>query len=311
MNDKIKVAILLSTYNGDKYLKELLQSIISQRFTEFTLFIRDDGSTDRTKEILTEYKNSSDRFCILEESSNIGIKRSFSFLISTVLEIEQYNYFMLADQDDIWHAEKVSNAVKKMLELEEKSPEKALLVHTDLEVVDESLNKLSPSFWKYQKIDPTKNSVNRLLVQNVVTGCTVIMNKKLAKLCLPIPDQAIMHDWWIALVASVFGEIYCISNADILYRQHHKNALGATQYNFRYVLGKMREIHLLEKNRKQAEAFLKTYRDQMNDHQVEVFTDFIHLSNQTFFERWKVIRKNKFFKNGAARNIGLLFNFKK
>ena len=169
------------------------------------------------------------------DGENIGACASFSTLMEYVLEKQALLgldavYMMFCDQDDIWHRDKVSQSVAAILALEKRFPYRACLVHSDLRVVNESCELIEESFFAYQGIRPHKRSFARFLVSNSVTGCTAIVNEKLAAIATPIPKQAIMHDWWLALLAAAFGHIETIDAALIDYRQHQTNTVGAKPY---------------------------------------------------------------------------------
>lgn len=308
MNYSNKISIVLSTYNGKKYLQKQLDSLESQTDTEFELIIRDDGSVDKTYDLLNNFvKSSSLHVKILPKNTNSGVKKSFEFLAREAIESGS-SYIMFCDQDDIWNADKVEKTLQKMQELENLYPNTPLLVHTDLQVVDEDLNLLANSFWHYQNIDPTKDSLNRALMQNVVTGCTMMINRKLALLSLPIADEAIMHDWWIALVAAQFGHIGYIDDQTMQYRQHGTNDTGAKNYGWGYFIKKFRERPSLDRYVTQAEKFLYMYEDKLDDNSKEMLLVLKDFNSYSKFKKIKVIIKYKLWKNGFIRNIGLLVN---
>ncbi len=118
----------------------------------------------------------------------------------------------------------------------------------------------------YQHIDIKKNKLNNLLIQNTITGCTIMMNRKLAELCLPIPTEAIMHDWWLGLVATEFGKIAYLDEATIKYRQHGENSVGAKKFNFKYVLNNFSKNNILMDNISQAKVFLEMYRVNLDEY---------------------------------------------
>lgn len=232
-----RVAIVLATYNGEDFLRPQLDSLLAQEYADFVIVARDDGSRDATPAILQEYASAHPaKFQILEGGGvNLGASASFSMLIEYVLAhvellgLEQA-YIMFCDQDDVWHADKIGKSMQAMLALETKHPYRACLVHSDLRVIDAQGQELAPSFFAYQGIRANKHSFARMLVSNSVTGCTALINEKLAELASPIPVQAIMHDWWLALLASSVGYIVPIDEALLDYRQHQNNTLGAKQF---------------------------------------------------------------------------------
>jgi glycosyltransferase involved in cell wall biosynthesis len=313
MNDKLeslqsensRVNILLSTYNGEKYLKELMESIKNQTYQNWQLVIRDDGSTDRTIDFIQKFKNQfPNKIAYIDDQYiNLGPSRSFSKL----MEYSNANYIMFCDQDDIWLNNKIELTIEKMLLLEKQYPNKPLLVHTDLTVVDKDLQVISKSFWNYQRLNPSCQNLNRLLVQNVVTGCTLMINKPLMELAHPIPDKAIMHDWWIALVASIYFGIHYINVPTILYRQHDGNNIGAKRYSLNYFLtryGKVNES--IKRIIKQGEHLSTRYREQLNKDQFKILESFIHLHHKNRFTRVVDIFIYRFRKHGLLRNVGFI-----
>ena len=304
-----EVDILLATYNGAAYLEEQINSILSQSYEKWRLIVRDDGSTDNTGEIINEYiKKYPHKISLLESSlNNCGINRNFTLL----MESSTADYIMFSDQDDVWLPEKIEVTCKKMVELEKKTGQDVpLLVHSDLKVVDENVKDLSGSFWSYQKLDPEKAfELNRLLVQNVITGCTVMINKKLKELLLPVPEDAIMYDWWAGLVACAFGKIGYIKDRTILYRQHGRNDTGAKNWGKDYILRQifnLKEIKkTLLKTQVQAKIFLDRYEDMLEDGEIEKIMLYSSLDSMNPFKKRFYLFKYKFFKIGFIRNIGM------
>jgi glycosyltransferase involved in cell wall biosynthesis len=229
MNDNIY--ILLATYNGEKYLDAQIKSIQSQTIDDWTLFIRDDGSTDRTRSLISEYAANDKRIKIIsDDKNNLGVVRNFSVLVQQALK-NNAGYIFFADQDDVWFPNKITDSIKKIKELEDTSPSGApVLIHTDLCVTDNELNTVSPSFIQHMAIRrPESQQLNVLLLQNFVTGCTTCVNRHLLELSSPLPERIMMHDWWFALVAATFGRIGFIPEATIYYRQHSDNVAGANR----------------------------------------------------------------------------------
>ena len=193
------VDVVMATYNGGKYLGQQIQSIMDQPYPSLHLYIRDDLSQDNTLEIMGHYKRLyPDRITLIPSMETLGVKGNFSIL----LQNSKANYVLLSDQDDVWLPDKVEMTLAKMRELEEiYGASCPLCVHTDLTVVDTELQKIHSSFWAYSHLNQSGvHDLNRLLIQNVVTGCTMMINRALIKLALPIPPAAIIHDWWLGLV---------------------------------------------------------------------------------------------------------------
>tara|TARA_S200000501_G_scaffold305240_1_gene293554 strand:- start:4685 stop:5617 length:933 start_codon:yes stop_codon:yes gene_type:complete len=231
------IVILLSTYNGANYLEEQLDSLLRQTYDDFIVVVRDDGSTDSTQQIINRYmhKNQNKIYKLPGQQVNIGPSASFSNLIQYIMNEKgtfglDRLYIMLCDQDDIWLKNKLEVQISKMLYAEQKSIGRPILIHSDLNVVDERKKLIAKSFIKYQGLEIRRNQFTNLVLSNLVTGCTILFNEELAYEALPIPDKAIMHDWWLALTASAFGEIIFIDMPLVKYRQHANNTIGAQEF---------------------------------------------------------------------------------
>lgn len=231
----MNIDILLATYNGGKYIDEQLDSILAQTYTEWYLIVHDDGSTDNTLDIIKYYQNLyPEKIQIINDGVRCGgAKENFAHL----MRFSTAPYIMFCDQDDVWLPNKIECTFDKLLEIEKKKPGIPILVHSDLMVVDEELNILSDSMFTSQRLPKQILSTNQLLVQNNITGCTVVINRQALLVSLPIPDVAIMHDWWIACkVLQNKGVIFFVDNALINYRQHSNNTVGSTDINYLYIM---------------------------------------------------------------------------
>ena len=222
-----KVLILMATYNGERFIGEQLESIAAQTHREWELWVRDDGSSDATLSVVRDFAGRHPgRVRVIEDDEkHLGPCRNFARLMELALRESDAEYFALSDQDDVWREDKLEvqlDAIRGLLE------DRPALVFSDLEVVDEALRVLHASFWKMARYDPVRGvRIPALLSRNVVTGCTILMNRLLLKQALPVPQEAPIHDWWLALVASVFGSIVHVPRALVQYRQHGSNAIGA------------------------------------------------------------------------------------
>ena len=214
------VDILMATYNGEQYLKEQIDSILNQTYTNIRLLINDDCSTDKTIEILKEYEQKDNRIYVQYNKENLGSIKNFENLLSRV----ENKYFMLADQDDVWMPQKVEKSLDKI------TKENADLVFTDLEAVDENLKTITPSVVRYmgfKKNIDKYNDYKLVFLRNCVTGCTIISKKELIKKYIPIPNkEPMVHDWWMALMIAQDGKLAFLDEPTIKYRQHGKNQLG-------------------------------------------------------------------------------------
>lgn len=223
-----RVAVLMSTYNGEKFLQEQIESILSQKDVELTLYIRDDGSLDRTIDIIDDYNKKHPNICFTK-GNNVGVGNSFMQLVYKAPT--DYDYYAFADQDDIWLSEKLSKAISIL-----KKKNTPYLYCSNQSLVDKELNSLGK---RYKQTPDT--SYMQILCNNKITGCTMVWNNALNTLIRDEnrrPDSALLrnriHDVWVAMVASVVGEIYFDMDSYIKYRQHDNNVVGArkkTLYN--------------------------------------------------------------------------------
>jgi len=301
-----KVDILLSTYNGERFLGEQLDSILSQTYNNWRLVVRDDGSTDATTEIIRDYAESSNNIEFVDDRyGHVGPKNSFNIL----LKRSRADYTLFCDQDDIWLSDKVEKSIQAMRLSEEKGI-KPILVVSDLSIIDEEKKIISESFWKYQGMSPFKGKAfNAMLIQNKFPGCSMMFNRELRSTALDIPSEAIMHDWWIALVASALGEIQVIDKPLVYYRQHKKNTIGLTRGNlkgatksitrsmYRLITGNKKAIYNLKHLSRlpeslQSEIFMKRYSSLLTTEQVEATDSVRRLSlkgmvkHKTFRQPW-------------------------
>ena len=226
MSSLPEVEVLLATYNGARFLREQLDSIMAQDYGNIRVLARDDGSSDETVEILDQYaKRFPGCFRVMPPSPATGNAKN-NFLL--LMKASTAEYICFADQDDVWLPDKVRETKQAMDQLEARWGTKVpLLVFTDLQVVDDKLAILHPSFWAHMNIDP--NRMDRpaaLMVQSVVTGCTAMLNRPLLELSLRMPGEAFMHDRWIGLLASFMGKSSGVRIPTVLYRQHENNVLG-------------------------------------------------------------------------------------
>ncbi|GLG06124.1 glycosyltransferase [Sellimonas catena] len=271
-----KILILLSTYNGEKYLSEQLDSILNQEGVTIDCLIRDDGSTDRTSEILKKYsdKNKNIKYYLGE---NIGVVNSFNNLMMRQ-ETNDYEWIAFCDQDDIWLPQKLINAIKQLENLNKK----ARLYCSNLKVVDKNLKYLST-----MKKNPRSINKYKAMVENIATGCTCVFNQQALLLYRRgIGCTMEMHDYWMYLVNIFMGEVVYDPACNILYRQHEKNVVG----------GKKKKIRKAIKNiinpsinirRRMLQDFEKTYMENLSNSDRKIIEEIINY-NISFAARLKV-----------------------
>lgn len=225
-----KVTVLLSTYNGGNYLVEQLDSLVAQQGVEVNILVRDDGSTDNTRELLDKWQEKG----VLSwyTSENLGPGKSFMHLLKSAAP---GGYYAFCDQDDVWLPEKLKLTMEKMQSVEKANPGKPVIVHTDMYVVDERLNVVHNSFWRSSGLRPDiLRTFPYLCVCNSVNGCTIVMNSAARELILEkyVEQELIIHDVISALTVSYYGGIIDYVEAPtVLYRQHSSNVVGAVAYS--------------------------------------------------------------------------------
>lgn len=235
------VDVLLATYNGASYLAEQLDSLLAQTHQDFRLLVSDDGSSDATLAILEQYRpRFGERLVVLEHPRRgQGVVCNFANLMNASLRDGVASWIAFADQDDVWLPEKIELCLGSMVQLEAgDGASQPCLVHSDLTVVDAGLGVICNSFARYQRMDPQQCTPLSLLSVNQVTGCTMMVNRALLEVALPMPAEVIMHDWWCALVSGS-GRRHFLAEPLILYRQHGANQVGAKSRSLQTRLGRL------------------------------------------------------------------------
>lgn len=307
------VAVCMATYNGAKYVEEQIESICKQSYSDWVLFIRDDNSNDETVKIVKRYvEKYREKIVLIEDKKILGgsSKKNFAGILSWVSENYKFNYFMFSDQDDYWLPTKIETSIKRIKKLESEY-DGPILVHTDLRVVDQKLQTLGESFVKYRALNASVKDINHLLVQNNITGCTMCWNEKLNRILNLSDDYVVMHDWWMALVASCFGKIEFIDEQTILYRQHGNNVVGATNVNslsfiVQRLTGRAHVKETLVMSMDQAEAFATYYKNQLSSEQLNTIRKFAGLKKKCKFSKIVTVLQKKYLKQGIIQVIGEL-----
>jgi len=313
LKEDLVVDILMSTYNGEKYIEEQINSLLAQSYTNWHLIIRDDYSSDNTIQIIEKFqKQYPQKISIIKDDlKNLGINQSFFVL----MQKSRADYLMFCDQDDFWLPDKIKLTLERMLELEKNQIDKQpALVFSDLKVVNENLKPIAESFWKIMSINPNNaKQINKIIVRNSVTGCTMMINKPLKNLIEKIPQTALIHDWWITLLACLFARISYINQPTILYRQHNNNVMG---------LGKKSKIKKLLtnpfkafkelKNKEisfqiQAKQLLEIYREKIeNNDTINILENYSNLYQKNYLIRIYKRIKFKFLTESWLHNIIIL-----
>lgn len=308
------VDILLATYNGEKYLKCQLDSLLNQTYKNIRILINDDASTDKTTEILREYEKKDSRIKVIYNEKNIGSIKNFENLLKRV----EAKYYMLSDQDDYWLPNKVEKSLNKIIE------EDADIVFTDLEAVDENLQTIEKSIARakgyIKNIKKYKDYKLVFLRNNGITGCTIISKSKLINKFFPIPQEyPMVHDWWMALIIGQNGKIAFLDESTIKYRQHENNQVGihgmketinsAEEYRKKYINLKIDQFKIYLKYEEQfenkeipklAKKAIK-YLEQIKNKKIINFRDY-----KTFFELYNMEYLSMRVKTFIMLNVPIL-----
>jgi hypothetical protein len=184
-----------------------------------------------------------------------------------------------------------------------------ILVHSDLAVCDANIKLIAPSFWKFQRLNPQVAAFSRLLVQNNVTGCTVLINRALADLAFPVPREAVMHDWWLALVASAAGKIGFVPKPLVRYRQHGANQIGAVSGSLLGAIRRLQKVdprNSLRLGQRQAQAFCERFKAVPGmKHALHIANKYANISRHNYMSRVSILYKNNMFAQNSIRNLGL------
>ena len=209
-----KVSVAMATYNGEKYIKEQIKTILDCLEENDELVISDDGSTDNTLGIIISFND--DRIVLIEGPQK-GIKQNFANAIKNT----SGEYIFLSDQDDIWEKDKVTEVIKCF------EKENCTLVVHDAEVVDENLNMVMSSYYSYRN---SGKGIIKNIYKNTYIGCCMAFLSKAKKYVLPIPNDIEMHDQWIGILNDKYGKTYFSTKKLIKYRRHSLNNSQMNHY---------------------------------------------------------------------------------
>ncbi len=303
MNETID--ILMATYNGERYLKEQLDSILKQTYKKFNLIISDDASTDNTIKILKQYEQKDKRIKVFYNKKNKGFLKNFEFLCQQA----RTNLCMFCDQDDVWK----SNKIEKLYNFMKKT--NAVLSFCDMEITNQNLETINPSFHQYIKKEKRcekYNNFDLLKLENVISGCSILVKKDIIKKSIPFPKEIFVYDWWISLIATQHGQITYLNEPLQYYRQHDSNSIGAFENNEYKTFEEYRK-ELIDFKRKQFKI-LKEKSDLFKKEKKYIQTayNYFSLLNERKMQIkncFKVFKIYKTEKISRKLKMLLLFNF--
>lgn len=287
-----RVDILLASYNGGKYIEELISSLQNQSYQNWRLIISDDGSTDDTLEIVRDHARADRRILepILHRSTGHP-KDNFFYLISLVDASAEYVAF--CDQDDIWMADKLQKLV------DEVQGDAPALAFSDLEIIDSCGAMVERSFMELPSFNPNKLSLSTLMVQNSTPGCSMLMNRKLYDLVVipSVTSEIEMHDWWIMLIAATFGDIKFINEPLIKYRRHSENASGELKQSLIKGIATITEVfNSHSRAQMQSLQFYVTYKELLDRKEKELLCSYGLLLSQSRLGRIRTVNTNCFWR---------------
>ncbi|WP_223065896.1 glycosyltransferase family 2 protein [Paenibacillus caui] len=299
-----QIQVLLSTYNGEKYIKEQLDSVLAQQGVSLNLLIRDDGSIDSTCSIIENYVEKNQGRILFSQGANSGAKGSFFKLIEQ--SSDGMDYYAFCDQDDIWEPGKLQRAVSLLKQEDNDLP---LMYCSATRMVDNTLSYLGT----WPSVPRKSLTLYNALVENIAVGCTMVMNRaamELVKKHLP-RDYAnvIMHDWWVYLIVSAFGKVNFDDTPHLLYRQHGGNVLGGQTDG---VLAKWRkrlkrfsqgQNHYILSN--QARLFYSTFEPHLSDEHKKSILQFMNTLEQNAAHRMIYAIHSPFYRQSALDNLVL------
>lgn len=282
------ISIALATYNGSLFIEQQLISLINQSLPPQEIIIVDDCSTDNTIEIIEKIKVVYPNIILYKNQKNFGPIKNFQKAIAYC----SCDYVALCDQDDIWYRNKLELSLKAI----DKSGSCPSIVFSDLEMINTDGSLLQTSFWKYQRMFPSNFNFKQLLVSNFVTGCTILMNKKMKDEISCMPDNVLMHDHWIALIAFGFGNYDVINNRTVKYREHSNSVTNKINLSFTYRLYMLFVIFFdfkrtyLEKYILQLELFFNLYEFRLSHKNNNELRNIIKLKNKnSIFKKFYVL----------------------
>jgi glycosyltransferase involved in cell wall biosynthesis len=305
-----KIGILLATYNGEKYIQELLDSLLMQTYNDFVCYIHDDGSTDNTVNILKDYKDKyPEKICIVNGESTGGAKNNFMFLLNYAKEL--HPYIMFCDQDDVWLPNKIEKSLNKIKEIENGDTNIPCLVYSDMKVVDANLNVISESFEDFNSLQIDNVTLDRAVMSGLGAGCSMILNSTLARIAsVKNTDPIKMHDWWVMMVASSCGRIGHIDEKLLLYRQHGDNTLGAVHVTPTIrILQRLRRVVTFQQYRvtklglytRLIQLSNLQYVSMSYDKNKELIDGAINFKSKSKISKCKFILKHKLYQNSFSR----------
>lgn len=291
------ITVVMATFNGASYVAAQIESILAQTLKPQEIIVCDDASTDATISILQQYE-AKGLIQLHLNPMNLGVVANFKKAVSLAKEGHDLAF---ADQDDVWMPHKLevlSEAMSNIAKNEQPS-----LVYSDLILVDRDLKQINPSFWNELNHGHHRHCFETLLYGNFVTGCSVLIDSNMRQYFLNMPNEAILHDVWMAFIGYGFGNVRALSKPLVLYRQHEKNenyregSLKKSKWqerirNLQLLLFNHPDNHFLEADVMIAAKFLEAYEAQLSAEKRKAIEELISLKNKSFFQKYVALKKD-------------------
>lgn len=298
------IAVIMATYNGQKYISKQIDSILAQTYSNIVIYIRDDCSNDDTMDILAYYKSKySDKIILNQNKQNLGFVRNFELLLSEV----DYDYIALSDQDDIWKPDKLEKQLKAMIEIEKNNPNLAILIHSDLEIINLDGNQIHKSFFLKKGYSlSNKKDLGQILGPCGVMGNTILMNKNLKNIALPFGVNIEFHDYYLAVINEIYGKRITLNEPLVSYRIHYDNTSNNNMLKL-----KNRYNGLPFLNTGKAMCLKSLNKDNISIQDLNIinfFLDYLECKDYTFSYYFKLL-SNNLVKKGFWYRFKLFFKF--
>lgn len=285
------ISVAMASYNGGSFLRQQINSILSQTLPPSDIFVSDDRSEDSTLSILiAESSDHRLRYCVNKE--RLGVIANFKNAISLCADSD---FTALSDQDDVWMIHKLEILAGELSQIE--TDNTPAMVYSDLSLTDAAGNVINPSFWNELGHDWYTHCLPTLLFGNFVTGCTILMNRKMREAFTIMPSDILMHDAWLALIAFSFGKAGRVMEPLVLYRRHENNVSAVGEYRKKTRVDKWIEhARQLIKNDFLTEQFallkkfISFYEDRLSDDHKKIIQDFLRLEHTSYLTKKRYMR---------------------
>lgn len=303
------VQVLLATYNGEKYIDEQVSSLLHQTYTNFTVLVRDDGSSDDTLRKLKGYEAKyPEKFSIVECKRPTGsAKGNFRELMME----SNADYVFWCDQDDVWYEKKLQVMLRKIQEVERANPGEAVFAYSDCDLINESSELTGLRYQKYKKLSPKIGlTLSHSLICPASLGCGSGINRRLLELVKEVPSDVTGHDWYAHILALAIGRVAYIDEPLIKYRIHSENVSSPKQVSLASYSAKSRKIEFVKRGIRlrqiQAQSIIEKHGHQMESNSYDVIYRFCELKNMPWFKRKLLYFVGRYTYPDWIRNIATI-----